>query len=159
MAGLSELPPPEPPGGAGGAGEPAEGPELSLGQRLWPPLAVVAVTVAGWLLFLPWDWSTVDASGKPTDQGDPWGGLVLLAVVVGLAVAAVARRQPNAILTAPLAGVATMAVLYSWRASQARVTGSNAWVFGLIGVVIPIGLLGAFGGAFLAVRSRPRAEE
>jgi hypothetical protein len=66
----------------------------------------------------------------------------------------VVRRQPKAVLSAPLAGIATMAVLYSWRASQARVSGGNAWFFGLIGVVIPIGLLGAFGGAFLAIRTQ-----
>jgi hypothetical protein len=49
-----------------------------------------------------------------------------------------------------------MAVLYSWRASQARVVGSNLWVFGLIGVVLPLGLLGAFGGAWLALRTLRR---
>jgi hypothetical protein len=132
--------------------------ELPLAQRLWPPLVVVAVTVVGWLVLLPWDWSTVDAKGHPTGRGDPWGGLVLLAVVLALTVAMVVRRQPKAILTAPLAGLAAMAVLYSWRASQARVSGTNSWVFGLIGVVIPIGLLGAFGGAFLALRTRPPAD-
>ena len=31
-----------------------------------------------------------------------------------------------------------MAILYSWRASQARVNGTNLWIFGLIGVVIPL---------------------
>jgi hypothetical protein len=145
--------------GPGERGEPRErGGELSLAGRLWPPLVVIAVTIAGWLVLLPWDWSTVDAHGQPIDRGNPWGGVLLLAVVLALTVAMVVRRQPKAILSAPLAGLATMIVLYSWRASQARVSGGNAWVFGLIGVVIPIGLLGAFGGAFLAIRTRPPSE-
>ncbi len=144
--------------GPGEPGEPGEQGEPSLAGRLWPPLVVIAVTIAGWLVLLPWDWSTVDAHGQSVDRGNPWGGLLLLAVVLALTVAFVVRRQPKAILSAPLAGLVTMAVLYSWRASQARVTGGNAWVFGLIGVVIPIGLLGAFGGAFLAIRTRPPAE-
>jgi len=138
----------------GGVDGPDDRTPLPLAERLWPPLVVVAATVVGWLVLLPWDWSTVDANGKATNRSDPWGGLVLLAVVIGLTVAAVVRRQPRAVLSAPLAGIAAMAVLYSWRASQARVTGGNAWFFGLIGVVIPIGLLGAFGGAFLAIRTR-----
>jgi hypothetical protein len=125
-------------------------------ERLWPPLVVVAVTAAGWFLLLPWDWSTVDARGQPVAGGQPWTGLVLVAVLAGLAVAAVVRKQPRAILAAPLAGVGTMIVLYSWRASQARVVGSNLWVFGLIGVVLPLGLLGAFGGAWLALRTMRR---
>ena len=115
---------------------------------------MAVVTAACWLLVLPWDWSTVDAAGQPVDGGQPWTGLFLVAVVAGLAVAAVVHREPGALLTAPLAGLATMVVLYSWRASQARVVGSNLWVFGLIGVVLPLGLLGTFGGAWLALRSR-----
>jgi hypothetical protein len=126
-------------------------------ERLWPPLVVVAVTAVGWFLLLPWDWSTVDANGEPVKGGQqPWTGLVLVAVLTGLVVAAVVRAQPRAVLVAPLAGVATMAVLYSWRASQARVVGSNLWVFGLIGVVLPLGLLGAFGGTWLALRTLRR---
>jgi hypothetical protein len=127
-------------------------------ERIWPPLVVVVVTVAGWLLVLPWDWSTVDAAGEPVEGGEPWTGLILVAAIVGLTVAAVVRRQPRALLTAPLAGVATMAILYSWRASQARTVGDNLWFFGLIGVVLPLGLLGAFGGAWLALRTIRRDE-
>jgi len=118
---------------------------------------MVLVTVVGWLLLLPWDWSTVDANGRRTDRGDVWSGLFFLAVLIGLVIAIVVRRYPASILTAPLTAVAALSVLSSWRASQARVIGSNAWVFGLIGVVIPLGLLGAFGGAFLAIRSNRRA--
>jgi hypothetical protein len=125
-------------------------------ERLWPPLVVIAVTAVGWFLLLPWDWSTVDANGEPVTGGQPWTGLVLVAVLTGLVVAAGVRTQPRAVLVAPLAGVATMAVLYSWRASQARVVGTNLWVFGLIGVVLPLGLLGAFGGAWLALRTLRR---
>jgi hypothetical protein len=141
-----------------GPGPRARPPERSTLAKLWPPLIMVVVTVAGWALLLPWNWSTVDAAGRRTDRGNVWSGLFFLAVVIGLAVAIVVRRYPFAILTAPLTAVVTMAVLYSWRASQARVVGSNAWVFGLIGVVIPLGLLGAFGGAFLAIRSNHTGE-
>jgi hypothetical protein len=126
---------------------------VSLARRVWPPLVVVALTAVGWFTIAPWDWSTVDAQGQPTDAGQPWTALFLVAVVLALTVAAVVRNEPTAILSAPLAGMATMAVLYSWRASQARVNGTNLWIFGLIGVVIPLALLGAFGGAWLAVRS------
>jgi hypothetical protein len=128
--------------------------EASLVDRVWPPLVVALATAAGWMLVLPWDWSTVDAAGDPIEGGEPWTGLILVAVLAGLVVATVVRRQPRAVLTAPLAGLATMVVLYSWRASQARVVGTNLWVFGLIGVVLPLGLLGTFGGAWLALRSR-----
>jgi len=135
----------------------APSPDRSTAAKLWAPCIMVLVTVVGWLLLLPWDWSTVDANGRRTDRGDVWSGLFFLAVLIGLAIAIVVRRYPASILTAPLTAVAAMSVLYSWRASQARVIGSNAWVFGLIGVVIPLGLLGAFGGAFLAIRSNRRA--
>jgi hypothetical protein len=140
--------------------EPAGGPDRpSPLERIWPPLVVAVVTVVGWLLVLPWDWSTVDASGQPVEGGEPWTGLILVAVIVGLTVAAVVRRQPRALLSAPLTGVATMALLYSWRASQARTLGDNLWVFGLIGVVLPLGLLGAFGGAWLALRTIRRDQD
>jgi hypothetical protein len=157
MAGVAGLPPgppagsPEPPPGG-------DGPSSWL-ERAWPPLVVAAVTAAAWLLLAPWDWSTVDAQGKPLDTQQPWTALLLVAVVSGLAVAAVVRRQPAAVLSAPLAGLVTMAVLYSWRASQARVSGTNLWVFGLIGVVLPLGLLGTFGGAWLALRSLRRQQD
>jgi LPXTG-motif cell wall-anchored protein len=132
--------------------------------KWWPALAVVVVTALAWFLLAPWDWSTVDASGHPKTGGAAaaWGALVGVAVVSGLAVAAVVRRRPDAVLRAPLAGLATLIVLYSWRASQARVSGTNLWPLGLIGVVLPIGLLGTFGGSWLALRSiraRERQED
>ena len=119
---------------------------------------VVATTALAWFVIAPWDWSTVDAAGRPLDTGQPWADLFGVAVVSGLAVAIVVRRQPAAVLWAPVAGVVTMAVLYTWRASQARVPGTNLWFFGLIGVLIPLALLGTFGGAWLAIRSARRED-
>jgi LPXTG-motif cell wall-anchored protein len=99
--------------------------------------------------------STVDAAGheRTGATGDAWAALIGVALVSGLAVAAVVRRRPDAVLRAPLAGLATFIVLYAWRASQARVKGGNLWPLGLIGVVLPIGLLGTFGGSWLALRT------
>jgi LPXTG-motif cell wall-anchored protein len=124
-------------------------------SKWWPSLVVGAVTAAAWFALAPWDWSTVDAAGHPRtgSTGDVWAALVGVALVAGLAVAAVVRRRPDAVLRAPLAGLAVFMVLYAWRASQARVSGTNLWPLGLIGVVIPIGLLGTFGGSWLALRT------
>ena len=47
------------------------------------------------------------------------------------------------LLRAPLAGLAVFLVLYAWRASQARVSGTNLWPFGLIGVPRGFAALGA----------------
>jgi len=130
-------------------------------SKWWPALAVAAVTAVAWFLLAPWDWSTVDAAGHPRTgaTGDAWGALIGVALVSGLAVAVVVRRRPDAVLRAPLAGLATLIVLYAWRASQARVSGTNLWPLGLIGVVLPIGLLGTFGGSWLALRTiRARAQ-
>jgi hypothetical protein len=130
--------------------------------RWWPSLVVVAVTAAAWFVLAPWDWSTVDAASHPRSgaSGDAWLGLVGVAIVSGLTVATVVRRRPDAVLRAPLAGLVTFLVLYAWRASQARTSGTNLWPLGLIGVVLPIGLLGTFGGSWLALRSiRARQQE
>lgn len=128
--------------------------DVTRASKPWSAVVIVSVvTAVAWFVLAPWDWSTVDAAGQRLDGAQPWSAVFGVAVVSGLAVAWTVRRYPAAILWAPLAGVGTMAVLYSWRASQARVSGSNLWFFGLIGVVIPLGLLGAFGGAWLALRS------
>jgi len=51
-------------------GRPGAGrsPDRSAMAKLGPPLIMVAVTIVGWLLLLPWDWSTVDATGRRTDR-------------------------------------------------------------------------------------------
>ena len=107
---------------------------------------VVATTALAWFVIAPWDWSTVDAAGRPLDTGQPWADLFGVAVVSGLAVAMVVRRQPAAVLWAPVAGVVTMAALYTWRASQARVPGTNLWFFGLIGEVDRVPVAEEHGG-------------
>ncbi len=124
-------------------------------SKWWPSLVVAAVTAAAWFVLAPWDWSTVDAAGheRTGATGDAWAALIGVALVSGMAVATVVRRRPDAVLRAPLAGLATFIVLYAWRASQARVKGGNLWPLGLIGVVLPIGLLGTFGGSWLALRT------
>ena len=123
--------------------------------KWWPSLAVAAVTAVAWFVLAPWDWSTVDAAGheRTGATGDAWAALIGVALVSGMAVATVVRRRPDAVLRAPLAGLGTFLVLYAWRASQARVSGTNLWPLGLIGVVLPIGLLGTFGGSWLALRT------
>jgi hypothetical protein len=128
-------------------------------ERVLPWLIVAAVTALAWFVLLPWDWSTVDAQGREIDGGEPWTGIFLVAVVSGLTVSTVVRRWPAAVLGAPLAGLATICVLYTWRASQARTHGANLWLAGLVGVILPLSLLGTFGGAWLAVRSSRRRQQ
>ena len=91
-------------------------------SKWWPSLVVAAVTAAAWFVLAPWDWSTVDAAGheRTGATGDAWAALIGVALVSGMAVATVVRRRPDAVLRAPLAGLATFIVLYAWRASQAR---------------------------------------
>ena len=91
-------------------------------SKWWPSLVVAAVTAAAWFVLAPWDWSTVDAAGheRTGATGDAWAALIGVALVSGMAVATVVRRRPDAVLRAPLAGLATFVVLYAWRASQAR---------------------------------------
>ena len=124
-------------------------------SKWWPSLVVAAVTAAAWFVLAPWDWSTVDAAGHERtgatgDAGGPHRRRPRSRAWRSRSSCAGGRTQ----LQAPLAGLGDVHRARLRLAGQPGASsGGNLWPLGLIGVVLPIGLLGTFGGSRLALRT------
>lgn len=109
------------------------------------PTAVLvgsAVSLAVWLLLVPWDLSEVDADGRMLEQGgDDHAAMiaavagVVIAIAIGLLAAPRARR--SAVWFA-VGGLAVWAVLFAWRAGVAETSGANMFMVPLLFAVIPL---------------------
>jgi hypothetical protein len=115
-------------------------------------LGVGIAAAVAWLAVVPWDLSTVDEAGRDIDGGNRLGSVIVALLIGGIAVFVAARIRRDAVLPAIIAAVAVPVVLFSWRASVARTDGASEWVALLVAIVLPLALIAAFGGAWLALR-------
>jgi hypothetical protein len=119
----------------------------------WLVVAGVAVSSAcAWLALVPWDLSTVDEAGRSLDGDNRLAAILLALVLGGLSVFLAVGLRRDAALPAIAAAVVVPVVLYGWRASAARTDGASQWLASLVAFVLPLALLTAFGGAWLALR-------
>jgi hypothetical protein len=113
----------------------------------------VGITAAvAWLAVVPWDLSTVDEAGRDIDGGNRLGSVIVALLIGGIAVFVAARVRRDAVLPAIIAAVVVPVALFAWRASVARTDGASDWVALLVAIILPLALIAAFGGAWLALR-------
>ncbi len=110
-------------------------------------LAGVALAVAAWVVVVPWDMSTVDAAGndipgRSDGETGPRIAVVLAVVMAGAVAADVLWRASRPIFLA-VAGSATWAFLFAWRAAVSRVGGANMWPIAFVMLVLPAAVLGS----------------
>ncbi len=105
-------------------------------------LAGAVTVVCFWLLLVPWDLSSVDATDRLRPEGQssyytPRMGVVLAGAA--LATAAVAFAHKEAGRACVVAGYLTTLVLFAWRTSAARVIGANLWALSFV-LIVPVAL-------------------
>jgi hypothetical protein len=109
---------------------------------LWV-IAGVALAIGIWLLLVPWDLSEVDLQGRDIDGGadENWeriAGVLAVIVLVGVLLALV--RPWSGVVPLTVAGAASWAGLFAWRASVSRVSGANLWRVSFVMMVVPAAL-------------------
>jgi hypothetical protein len=113
---------------------------------------LAALTVATWLVVLPWTWTLVpgEEPATYTTAVPTWRFVVVAVVLVALAVASGAMGHP--VLPVPaVAGPAV--VLWCYQAANAETVGANLWVVGAI-VLVPVAVVGALLAGFVGSRLR-----
>lgn len=109
-------------------------------------MAGIALAFTAWLVFVPWDMSTVGEAGRriagrSDAQTGPKIGLALALILV-VALVVEVRRGDARPLPMAAAGAATWAVLFAWRAAVSRVGGANFWPIAFVFIVAPAAVLG-----------------
>ncbi len=115
-------------------------------------LGVGIAAAAAWLAVVPWDLSTVDEAGRDIGGDNRLAAIIIALLLGGIAVFVAARLRRDAVLPAIAAAVVVPVALFAWRASAARTDGASQWVALLAAFVLPLALIAAFGGAWLALR-------
>lgn len=95
------------------------------------------LTLATWLLLVPWDLSEDAGGGRSAD--DHGGGIATVAVLVLVVAVALLPDPRTRSASAPFArgGFAAWAVLFAWRAGTAETAGANLSLVPLVFVVLP----------------------
>ncbi|CAN5365239.1 hypothetical protein BH20ACT5_BH20ACT5_24940 [soil metagenome] len=127
-----------------------------MSSRLVVAAVVAVLTVAGWLLIFPSDWSSV-ATADPDTLASPvtgahWALLAVLLGVLGLT-AGLAGHPWVPVLAAGIPAL----VLYCIQAGSAEVVGANLWVIGagVLAVALAGGLIVAGWAGYVLRRRLP----
>lgn len=99
----------------------------------------IAVSLAMWVLLLPWEFSEVAG-----ESGDRYAGRIAL-VGAGVLSSAllVAIRWPDERCTAyAAASLAAFALLFVWRSVDSETSGANMWPIPFVFAVLPASLAG-----------------
>lgn len=130
-------------------GDPGTGTPWGM-RTLTAAVLLAVLTVATWLVVLPWTWTLVpgEEPNTYTTAAPAWRFVVVAAVLLALAVASGAMGHP---LLPVLAVAGPAVVLWCYQASNAETIGANLWVVGAI-VLVPCAVAGALLAGFVGSR-------
>ncbi|MER3462373.1 MAG: hypothetical protein C4342_05125 [Armatimonadota bacterium] len=108
-------------------------------------LGGVGLSVAAWLVLVPWDLSELDSQGRlRPDGGDSSAGSIIAVVAlvggVGL-IGALLTRRTRWPVALTCGGTGTWTVLFTWRAGTANTSGANMFMVSLVFLVVPTAVI------------------